>query len=56
MSVRTKRSPWTPEEIEGFRAWHMDLLKRLGYPQEIVRELSRARERWLMKIPIQRGA
>lgn len=37
----------TAQEIEDFRAWHKFRLIELAYPQEIAKELTDARERWL---------
>lgn len=47
-----KRSAWTLEEIFEFRRQHARRLDELAYPPEIVRELSRAREKWLAKVPV----
>jgi hypothetical protein len=41
------KTTWSAEKIKDFRDWHDTRLKELGYPPEIVKELTDARERWL---------
>jgi hypothetical protein len=41
------RRKWTAEQLRVFREWHDKRMKELNYPDEIVKELTRARERWL---------
>jgi hypothetical protein len=38
---------WSQEKIEDFRKWHDQRLRELQYPDSIIQELTRARERWL---------
>jgi hypothetical protein len=40
---------WSEPEILEFRAWHKARLEELGYPKEVVLELSRAREHMFPK-------
>lgn len=50
--MKPKRTPWTREQVDGFIDWHEKRLKELNYPPEVVKELRRARERWL-PVPVQ---
>ena len=41
------RRTWPAEKIKDFCDWHDKRMAELGYPPEIVEELTRARKRWL---------
>jgi intergrase/recombinase len=42
-----KRERWSVDQIKDFRKWHEERLKELNYPEEVVKELRRAREKWM---------
>lgn len=42
-----QRTRWTQEQIDHFREWHEARMKELNYPEDVVKELRRAREKWL---------
>jgi hypothetical protein len=46
----SKRTPWTEDQKDQFRDWHIGRMKELNYPPEIVRELQRSREKWLLSV------
>lgn len=49
--AKAKRTPWTPRQVQEFREWHESRLRELGYPREVLDELSNARESWIATVP-----
>ncbi len=45
-----KRTPWTEEERDSLIAWHEGVIAQ--YPEEIQKELRRARQRFLQGVRI----
>lgn len=45
------RSKWTEEEVEETIRVHEARMAELQYPEEVMRELRRARKRWLEQTP-----
>jgi hypothetical protein len=44
-----QRSGWTAAQKEDFIKWHNDRIAALGYPDEVVKELTHARNKWMPK-------
>lgn len=43
----SKRIAWPRQKIDDFKAWHTARMKELNYPDSTVKELTRARDKWL---------
>jgi hypothetical protein len=52
VTVAKRRGSWTQAEVDEFDRWHAQLIVERGYPEEIVRELRRACQKWLSQIRV----
>lgn len=44
----------TQEQLREFEAWHEDRLVELGYPPEILLELTKARLKWVSQVRVKK--
>jgi hypothetical protein len=54
--AKAKRTPWTDRQVQEFREWHENRLREIGYPREVLDELSNARESWIATVPTTKEA
>jgi hypothetical protein len=47
---KKKRTPWTQAEMNEFVRWHEDTIQQ--YPEEVIREFRRARQKFISMVPI----
>lgn len=45
--MKVKRTPWTQIEVDDFIRWHEGRMAACGYGEDVLKELRKARTRWL---------